>query len=508
MICTVDHLASSAGLSMLRGGGSAADAAVAAGAVLAVTAQHMCGLGGDLFALVHDGAGPPVALNASGRSGSGADALQLRLEGHRSMPFRRDIRSVPVPGCVDGWSALHERFGRLPLRDVLEPAIVYAHAGFPASPLLAGLVPLLDGVTHAEELVRPVPLRSGEVLTRPSVGALLEELATEGRSGFYEGRFAERLIEVGAGEYDAEDLRQPHADWVEPIGLDVWGSRVWTVPPNSQGYLILASAWMAERLPLPDDPRDPLWAHLLIEASKQAGCDRNEVLHEHAVATELLDPARLEPRLEAIGSSGPSPLPVPSGHGDTAYLCVVDADRMAVSLIQSNAADFGAHLVLPEVKVFLHNRGIGFNLVPGHPAEYGPRRRPPHTLSPALVTDPAGALRAVLGTMGGDAQPQIVLQLLTRLLRHGQTTGEAVTAPRFSLVPGGFDTWKRPRGITAAVEDHARGCWSQGLRSRGHDVGIHPAGSGFGHAHCIAVTPAGLAGAADPRAQIGSTAGY
>ncbi|MBV9663052.1 MAG: gamma-glutamyltransferase, partial [Actinobacteria bacterium] len=148
-VCAVDRLASEAGVALLRAGGSAADAAIAASAVLAVTTQHMCGMGGDLFALVHDGAGVPTALNASGRAGAGADPERLRADGHRVMPRRGDIRAVPVPGCVDCWLTLHARYGRLPLTDVLEPARAYAADGFPASQTLAWSCLLLEGLADA-----------------------------------------------------------------------------------------------------------------------------------------------------------------------------------------------------------------------------------------------------------------------------------------------------------------------------------------------------------------------
>src|SRR5687767_5291489 len=151
MVCSVDHIASSAGVSMLRAGGNAVDAAIATSAVLAVTTQHMCGMGGDLFALVHDGSGPPAVLNASGRAGSGADPGRLRAEGHTTMPMRGDIRAVPVPGCVDGWAALHDRFGRLDLVDVLAPAVALADGGFPASPTLAASVPLIAGLDGSDD---------------------------------------------------------------------------------------------------------------------------------------------------------------------------------------------------------------------------------------------------------------------------------------------------------------------------------------------------------------------
>src|SRR2546423_43483 len=185
MVCSVDHLASSAGVAMLRAGGSAADAAVAASAVLAVTTQQMCGMGGDLFALVHDDVGPPACLNASGRAGSGADPQRLRDEGHTVMPPSGDIRSVPVPGCVDGWLALHTRFGRLPLADVLEPARAYAADGFPASPTLALSAPGITRLPHSDDYRVAGGLQAGTLIRRPGVAEALEAIAKHGRDAWY-----------------------------------------------------------------------------------------------------------------------------------------------------------------------------------------------------------------------------------------------------------------------------------------------------------------------------------
>jgi len=512
MVCSVDHLASGAGVAMLRSGGTAADAAVAASAVLAVTTQHMCGMGGDLFALVHHAPGDaPAALNASGRAGSGADADRLLAEGHRAVPFRGDIRAATVPGCVDGWVALHDRFGRLALAEVLAPAIAYAAGGFPAS---AGLALSHRAVADVAESQDYAPLRDGGVGTlihRGGVAAALQAVAEGGRDAFYLGGFGQGLRELGGGLYSEGDLVTSQAEWVEPLGLQAWGHDLWTLPPNSQGYLSLAGAWLAERLPLPDDPDDQAWAHLLVEAAKQAGYDRLDTLHDRADGALLVAEDRLGPRLSAIGERA-APLPAPGRAGGTIYLCAVDADRMAVSLIQSNASGWGCHVVEPSTRIFLHNRAIGFTLEPGHPARLEAGRRPPHTLAPALVTSPDGGLRAVLGTMGGDAQPQVVLQLAARLLHCGQTPGTAVAAGRWRLSsdqPSGFDTWADPGDIVVEVEGHAAP-WEAGLAERGHRVRrIEPHSGAFGHAHMIEVTPDDvLAGAADHRARNGGAVGW
>ncbi len=517
MVCSVDRLASEAGVAMLRAGGNAVDAAVAASAVLTVTTPHMCGMGGDLFALVHGpatAAAEPLVLNASGRAGSGADPDRLRAEGHTRMPFRGDVRSAPVPGCVDGWLALHGRLGRLGLPDVLAPAVSLAEGGFPASPLLAFMLPALEGVDGCDELTGP-DVDTGDHLRRPGAARTLRAIAAEGRDGFYGGEFGERLVEVGAGEYTADDLARPGADWVAGLALDVWGHRVWTVPPNSQGYLSLAAAWIAERVGLAVggelDPADDAWAHCLVEASRLAAYDRPQVLHEHADATRLLAPDRLAERADRFDPQRAAALPGPSSAGGTIYLCTADGDGLAVSLIQSNASGFGCHVAVPGTGVLLHNRGVGFSLEAGHPAEYGPGRRPPHTLSPALVTRDDGSLRTVLGTMGGDSQPQVVVQMLARLLVAGQDPGAVIGGPRFTLAADGstgFDLWERP-DHHVRIEHHSPAAWREGLERRGHRVEVaEPDVAGFGHAHLIDLDREGHpAGAADPRAMVGAALG-
>ncbi|TYB68378.1 gamma-glutamyltranspeptidase [Nonomuraea sp. PA05] len=504
MVCSVDHLASAAGLTMLERGGSAADAAIATNAVLAVVAPHMCGLGGDLFALVHEPGRGVSALNASGRAGSGADPVRLRAEGHARMPHLHDIRSVPVPGCVDGWVALHAHHGRLPLAELLAPAIRLADHGFPASPLMVagalGAARRPGGSDFAS--VRA----AGDRMTRPGVARALRAVAGHGRDGFYLGEFGQGLIGLGAGEYTEADLAAPGADWVEPLKVRAFGHDVWSMPPNSQGYLLLRSLAIAEGLDVPASPRHPAWAHLLAEAARVAGHDRLDVLHE--AAKDLLDPAETARRRALIDPASRLRLRAPAEAGDTTYLCAVDADGMGVSLIQSNAAGFGSMLFEPRTGINLHNRGIGFSLKPGHPAEYGPGRRPPHTLTPALITRRDGTLRSVAGTMGGDAQPQILLQVITRLLLHGEEPGQAISAPRWRLGTGGtgFDTWDAPDDAVLDLEEGAT--WADGLAAVGHRVAALPYGGSFGHAHLIDVRPDGmLAGAADPRSLVGAAIG-
>ncbi len=504
VVASADRRATTAGVAALRSGGNAVDAAIAANAVLAVTGPHLCGLGGDLFALVHDGE-QVHALNASGRAGSGADAAAMRAEGLREMPLRHDIRTVTVPGCLDGWAELHGRFGRLPLPDVLEPAIRAAETGAEASPLLIASVRLLDGPGRANlrELAEQATGR-GALVRRPGAARVLRSFASEGRDGCYGGEFGHGLLELGNGLFTADDLARSSAEWVAPLRIDLVGGSLTTIPPNSQGYLLLAAALLAERWCPEDGLEDPAVAHALIECAKAVGRDRPTLLHEHFDPVELLSAAR--DGRPGIDPQRASSWTVPHAAGDTTYLCAVDAAGMGVSLIQSNASGFGSWLVEPSTGINLHNRGLGFSLAPGHPAELAPGRRPPHTLAPALATWSDGSLRAVFGTMGGDAQPQILLQVAAALLSRGRDPADAVNAPRWILQggTGGFDTWTGPTEPTVLLEPTAAAGLADGLAARGHRVSVSPIGSTFGHAQAIVITPDGAAAGSDHRAVIGS----
>jgi len=505
-VSAAEQLATNAGIATLQAGGNAVDAAIATNSVMAVVAPHQCGMGGDLFALVHRD-GTTVALNASGRAGSGADPDGLRRDGLTEMPLHHDIRTVTVPGCVDGWVALHQRFGTMPLADLLAPAIRLAESGFPASPLLTASLRRLDGRGAAQLASLAAGSNVGARVARPGVAAALRGVAQGGRAAFYEGPFGAGLIGLGDGLYTDEDLARPQADWVEPLSTTAFGVDLHTIPPNSQGYLTLAALRLAEQVGLPDDPDDPEWAHVLIECATAAGFDRPTVLHDGADGSALL--GAIDMRGEMIDRHKSSQRHGPGDRGDTTYLCAVDGNGMGVSLIQSNASGLGSWLAEPNTSINLHNRGLGFSLEARHPAEFSPGRRPPHTLSPALASR-NGDLVSVFGTMGGDAQPQILLQIAARLFHHGQSPNRAISAARWALSgpSTGFDTWTSGVVPTVEVEGHAPEQWLVDLARRGHTVELVPAyDSGFGHAHAIVVEPDGvLAGMADPRTVVGACA--
>jgi gamma-glutamyltranspeptidase/glutathione hydrolase len=487
LVCTIDELAAGAGVAALRAGGCAVDAAIAAAAVLAVTHQHQCGLGGDLLALIHcEGDGPPHALNASGRAGSGADPDRLRAAGHDQMPPTGVCVAAPIPGCVDGWMALHERFGRLALDELLEPARAYAADGFPASDGLAAASRELVDVPGADDFIAHGPLRAGQVVRRPGVAKALQAIARDGRQAFYEGEFGAALLELGDGEYEPADLARTQADWVKPLAVEAFGRQVWSLPPNSQGYLLLSSAAVASQLSL-GDPEDPEWAHLLIEASREGARDRDAVWHQDSDGEALISPERIDAIRTRVrgGARGPGHAAVPGG---TVGLCVVDRERMAVSLLQSNFVGWGSMLFVPPFGIALHNRGSSFSLISDHPAEYGPCRRPPHTLAPVLITN-GGSFSGTFATRGGHIQPQVLLQLVARVFGARQSPADAVAAGRWALA-----------GDQVLLESHASPAWFAGLADRGHEVLRRPAfREEFGQGQLIVAAGDHLEGASDPR---------
>ena len=509
MISSADALATKAGVRILEQNGNAVDAAIATSAAMAVVAPHLCGMGGDLFALVHVD-GQVHSLNAAGRAGSGVNPEQLRQQGFTHVPMNANFNSVTVPGCVAGWLALHERFGTLPLELLFADAIRLAENGFRSSPLLINSFKRLDdSLKRNFKDLYSATTEIAPTIKRPGVGRTLHAVATHGRDAFYAGEFAEGLIEMASGMYTREDLASASATWDQPISIDVYGHRVWSTAAPSQGYLFLAALAISEQLELPDDPNDAQWAHLLIEASTAVGYDRTQVLHDRAdLGATLKD---LVKRKSLISPQSASPRSHVGQDGDTTYMCAVDRNSMGVSLINSNASGFGSGLVEQRTGINLHNRGLGFSLIRGHESELAAGRQPPHTLCPALITRKDNSLLSVLGTMGGDAQPQIILQLITRLLRTGGVAhkpAEIVDAGRWVLrgPTTGFDTWSSQSPPTVQVEGHAPESWLGELTSRGHQVEQRPRlDSGFGHANMIVIDEDGnTSGGADSRTVVGS----
>jgi len=416
-------------------GGNAVDAAIAANAVQGVVAPETCGIGGDLFALIVRPGNPrPAALNASGRAGSGVDAAALRAQGHSMIPPFHPF-TVTVPGCVDGWVTLAERFASMPLADLLSPAIEFADKGFPVSDELAG------ALTRRSETLQPqapwlYPPIPGTIVRRAALAETLRDIAQGGRAGFYEGS-AGRAIRRAAPHITAPDLSAGQSEWVEPISAQVFGRTAWTMPPNTQGYLTLASSWIFEQTQPPSAPMDPDYVHLQIEAFRSVAWERDDLVTDPRRAPlapdRLTAPDRLQDRAERIDRSHAIQWPSPNpAQGGTAYLCFVDEAGMGVSLIQSNYMGIGSGIGAAGAGFFLHNRGAGFTLHEGHPNELTPGGRPLHTLSPTIWTRD-GTLDTVLGTRGGDYQPQLLLQMASAMMFAGDRPDSAQRRPRWVL---------------------------------------------------------------------------
>ncbi|HEU4672101.1 MAG TPA: gamma-glutamyltransferase family protein, partial [Candidatus Limnocylindrales bacterium] len=421
------HLATAAGLGILRSGGNAVDAAIATNAVLAVVMPNGCGIGGDAFWLIWSEAEGRVAgLNGSGRSGAAASAEKLRASGLSRLP-RRGPLTITVPGAVRSWADAHARFGRLPLDRLLAPAIELADGGFAA----------WDGFVEAVERTRALVLgagvddgfervfrpngrawRAGERVRLRALASTLRRLVTAGLGDFYEGEIGERQVRAlaAAGATIAiDDLRTHTSTWTDPIAIDYRGVADLTHPPNSSGVVgleILALLARFDPPPAstfgPDGPSDPRWAHLGIEASKLAMADRDRWLcdpeHVEVPVARLLDEAYaadLASRIDRGRAARAPAAAVPRG-GGTIYLAVVDGEGNAVSLIESNYSGFGSLVVDPETGIHYQNRGSYFSLDRASPNVLAPGKRPLHTLMPTmLVRD--GRPWVVTGSMGGDA---------------------------------------------------------------------------------------------------------
>ena len=521
------HLATAAGLGVLRAGGSAVDAAIATNAVLAVVVPQSCGIGGDAFWLMWDAAtGRQLALNGSGRSAAGIDAARLRADGHRRVPFRGGL-SITIPGAVRSWADAHARFGRLSRDEVLAPAIELAHDGFAASDEFVdeveAMVPLARQAAGSgfDEVFRPHgrAFRPGERVQLPALASTLERLAGDGFDAFYDGDLGERQATALAAAgclITLDDLRGHTSTWGDPIAIDYRGTRATTHPPNSSGVVALEILGILEQFEPPpasafgaSGVTDARWVHLGLEASKLALADRDRYLTDPETddvpVTDLLDPARLAALAALIDparASRPVPATNPPG-GGTIYLATVDRDGNAVSLIESNWAGFGSGVVDPQTGIHYHNRGSYFSLEPEHANVLAPGKRTLHTLLPGMLfRDGQPDPWIVVGSMGGDAQPQIHAQFVSAVVDGGVDVATAVGAPRWYVQPRELLT---PPIDVSFEPRHAPGL-AERLVEMGHElVPTAPFDSTVGHEHAIELVDGGpraggtLAAATDPR---------
>jgi gamma-glutamyltranspeptidase/glutathione hydrolase len=497
------YLASQAGLDIMASGGNAVDASIAMNAVLGVVLPDTCGPGGDLFAMVHlPGESTPLTLNASGAAGSGTTADAMRDLGYGEIPYQSKW-AITVPGCVDGWVALSDRLGNLTVGDCLAPAIAIARDGFPVSHELAHSLARLIEVIGDQASSPPLypdgsAPAENTVIQRRRHAETLEAIASGGRAAFYERDVGAAITAATDGAITPDDLARDQAEWIEPTSLEIFGRTAWTIPPNSQGYLTLATLWIFERLTPPSDPSDPLFQHLLIEAYRSVSWERASHVSDARTAPltgdELLEPERLAAIASSISRSHVGRWPMaPRAPGGTAYMAARDANGMAVSYIQSNFAGIGSRISAGATGVFLHNRGAGFNLIPGHPNEFKPGNRPMHTLAPTMWTS-NGYLDLVLGTRGGDQQPQFLAQFAANHFVGGFCINDSQLVPRWSMeqpMPGTDSSMTiEPRFATSAI---------QGLRDLGHHIkeGI-PWNPGYGPISAIDLYDEWKA-SADPR---------
>ncbi len=517
------HLASAAGLAILRSGGSAVDAAIATNAVLAVVDNQACGIGGDAFWLIWDATERrQVGLNGSGRSARAARAADLRAAGHRTMPHRGGL-SISVPGAVRSWADAHDRYGRLPRAMILAPAIELATDGFAADEAFCQAVEASAPIFERElgpdaagwvSVYRPEgrPWRLGERVRLPALGVTLERIAGQGWAELYEGQTADqqaRALGAAGSLIGIDDLRTHRSTWTEPISTEYRGVQVTGHPPNSSGFVALELLNILETFDPPTTAGRIRWAHLGIEAAKRAMADRDAHLadpdHHRAPLERLLDKGyarELAGQIDPNRASAPPPARTPRG-GGTIWLGVVDAQGNAVSLIESNYAGFGSGILDPRTGIAYHNRGSYFSLDEGHPNVLAGGRRPLHTLMPGMLLR-NGRPWLILGSMGGDAQPQVHAQVVSALVDDGLDVAAAVAGPRWFVEPA--EHYAPPD--TVRIEPRFGTPFLAGLAALGHAIAVtEPFDGALGHCHAIELVDGGpadggsLSSATDPRSQ-------
>jgi gamma-glutamyltranspeptidase/glutathione hydrolase len=499
LVATSHPLAALAGLDVLKQGGSAVDAAIAANAVLGVVEPMSCGIGGDLFAIVWDAKTSKLhGLNASGRSPYAIHRGLFPKSKDAQIPESGPL-SWSVPGCVAGWDDLRQRFGRLAFEKSLAAAIDYAENGFPVSEIIAG------SWRGSEKALAKWPdsaktflpggraPREGEVFRNPNLARTLRAIAKDGSDAFYRGRNAQQIVsfsEANSGYFSLKDFADHKNEWIDPVSTSYRGFDVWELPPNGQGIAALQILNMLE----PYDLRSmgagsaEYW-HLFVEAKKLAYADRAKFYADPAsqrLPTAELISKDYAARRGKLISRDKAAEQVPAGdpklaHGDTVYLTVVDKDRNCCSLIQSNYFGFGSHVVPGDVGYALQNRGALFALDDKHLNRLEPHKRPFHTIIPAMVTK-EGKPVFCFGVMGGDMQPQGHVQILVNIIDFGMNVQQAGDAPRVrhagSATPTGLpaDLDGGPVSVESGVPEAVRAA----LRAKGHSVKVATSGGEFG----------------------------
>ena len=511
MVAAPHYLASQAGLDILKAGGNALDAAIATSATLQVVYPQLCGLGGDLFILMYDARSRQLyGLNASGRSARSATIERYKSLGYETMP-PFGIHTVTVPGCAHGWTAAMERFGRLGLERVLQPAIQYAEDGFPVAPGLHAALVRMDGMPYTHRSFRDHFMPGGDIpaagstMRVPTLGRTLRTIGARGADAFYQGELAGTIAAFFAREgglITEEDLGDHQSDWVDPLSVRFGDLTVYELPPNTQGVTALQMLGMVDQFDLGDSMLSPETIHLSVEAKKLAFADRAAYLtdpaHMRVRPEALVQPDYLRSRARLIDRERTHASPAPGSlTGDTIYLCAADEEGNAVSLIQSNYRGFGSGVVVDGTGIVLQNRGAYFSLDPEAANRLEPGKRTLHTLIPSLAMRD-GQPAVVFGAMGGDGQAQTHVQVYSALSRYGMDIQSAIELPRWV---DGATARGEPEVLN--LESRFPAETAEALRALGHHVRIAGAwDSMMGHAHGITIDQrAGvMQGGADPRA--------
>ena len=510
IVAAESPLAAQAGAAILASGGNAVDAAVAANAVMGVVAPMMNGMGGDLFAIVYEAkTGKLYGLNASGWAPASLTIEVLKSRGVEKMPGG-GIYSVTVPGAVDGWSKLLDRFGRKKFPDVLAPAIHYAADGFPVSERTAvdweEAAATVRNDLNAAKTYFPngrAP-SAGDIFRNRDLANSLEKVAAGGRDTYFKGEIARAIVETSkrlGGIMTLEDLAEYSSEWVEPISTTYRDWTVYEIPPNGQGIATLEMLNLMERFPLEDDaPGSADSLHIMIEAKKLAYADLLRYIGDPKFSripvAELLSKRYAGARVLEIDSAhanctAKAGIPPPGG-GDTTYLSVVDAEGNMVSLIQSNYSLFGSGIVADGTGFVLQNRGALFSLDPASPNALAGHKRPLHTIIPGFMA--RGDERIAFGIMGGFNQAQAHAQFVANIADYKMNIQAALEAPRFTKYT--FD------GCDVLMEDGISESVRKKLESRGHHIEVrHGFSSEFGGGQAVRRDfKTGVnSGASDPR---------
>ena len=546
LAATAHPLASQIAIDVLKAGGSAVDAAIAANAALGLMEPTGNGIGGDLFAIVWDPkANRLFGYNGSGRSSSSQTLSELseRIDTlKREGKLDPDFQGIPshgslpvtVPGTVDGWFALHERWGSLPMGSVLAPAIRYAKEGFPMTPVIAQgfaanlkrfreRAPMIEELDNAMALYFPTgdAPAPGDVFRNADLAETLSVLAEEGRDSFYSGSLGKRLAAYFA-EIDApltaSDLAAHRGEWVEPRGVDYHGVTLWELPPNGQGFAALMMLNILKQTDVREYERgSAALFHLLVEAKRLAFEAMAQTFADPGFADIPLDyllsddfAAIQYARIDAKQVLAPAVLaPMLEGEGDTTYLTVADKNGMMVSLIQSNYRGMGSGLVPTGLGFMLQDRGELFSLDPNHPNVYAPGKRPFHTIIPAFVTR-EGKPWISYGLMGGGMQPQGHVQVLINMVDFGMNVQEAGDAARFLHDGGGSPEGGDPtRYGTLYLEPGVPMETVEALKTLGHQVEVNDSGVMFGGYQAIQRDPeTGVYAGATEMRKDGTVAGW